>query len=197
MAYLSQEQLEKMGFKTLGVDVKISDKASIYNADRIEIGDNSRIDDFCVISGKMEIGAFVHIAAFCLIAGGDEGIIIGDFSGVSYASQIFSQSDDYSGMYLTSPLIPAQYKSEKKAQVILGRHVIVGASSVIFPGVTLAEGCSIGAMSLVTKSTEAWGVYTGIPARRIKERNKNMLELEKNFIEEYNINIKSTLESII
>lgn len=187
MAYLSQEQLERMGFKSLGVNVKISDKASIYNAERIAIGDNSRIDDFCVVSGTVNLGDFVHIAAFCLIAGGEKGIVIGDFSGVSYASQVFSQSDDYSGMYLTSPLIPAQYKLEKKEVVAIGKHVIIGANSVVFPGVTIAEGCSIGAMSLVTKSTEEWGVYIGIPAKRIKERKRNMLELEKEFMAAYNI----------
>jgi acetyltransferase-like isoleucine patch superfamily enzyme len=196
MAYLSQERMDEMGFNSLGLNVKISDKASIYNADRIQIGDNSRIDDFCVISGTINIGAFVHVAAFCLLAGGEEGIVIGDFSGVAYASQIFSQSDDYTGAYLTSPLIPSEYKLEKKSRVTLGRHVIIGASSVVFPGVTLAEGSSIGAMSLVTKSTEAWGVYTGIPAKRVKERKRDMLELEQKFIKEHNINIKSTLESI-
>ena len=50
MAFLSAEQLEQMEFKALGVDVLISDKASIYNPEQISIGDHSRIDDFCVVS---------------------------------------------------------------------------------------------------------------------------------------------------
>ena len=52
MAWLTEEQLQEMGFKYIGENVKLSDKASYYNCDRISIGDNSRIDDFCVISGK-------------------------------------------------------------------------------------------------------------------------------------------------
>ena len=52
MAYLTEQELREMRFKQLGHNVKISNKACIYNADQIEIGDNSRIDDFCVISGK-------------------------------------------------------------------------------------------------------------------------------------------------
>ena len=72
MPFLSQEQIASMGFKSLGKNVRISDKASIYNTDQIEIGDNSRIDDFCVISGKVSIGRNVHIAVFCNIAGGSE-----------------------------------------------------------------------------------------------------------------------------
>jgi galactoside O-acetyltransferase len=64
--------------------------------------------------------------------------------------------------------------------------VIVGASSIIFPGVTLAEGCSVGAMTLVNKSTAPWGIYVGNPARRVKERKKDLLLLEAQFLKEQN-----------
>lgn len=182
MAYLTEFELKEMGFKYLGRNVKISDKASIYNADQIEIGDNSRIDDFCVISGKISIGKNVHIAPFCLLAGGQKGIKMEDFSGLAYQVQVFTQSDDYTGRTLTNPTVPAIYKREAKKTVNLGRHVIVGAGSIVFPGVEIAEGCSVGAMSLLNKSTEPWGVYVGNPARRVKERKQDLLELEKQFL---------------
>ncbi|MBY0378226.1 MAG: acyltransferase [Gammaproteobacteria bacterium] len=185
MAYLTTDQLAYMGFKSLGVNVKISDKASIYGAETIEIGDNSRIDDFCVVSGNVVIGRFVHVAPFCLLAGGSEGIIMEDFSGLAYQVQVFSQSDDYSGRTLTNPTVPSKYKNEMKRPVRLGRHVIVGSGSIVFPGVHVAEGCSVGAMTLVSKSTDSWGIYVGNPARRVKERKKNLLELEIKFLEEF------------
>ncbi len=184
MAYLSQQKLKQMGFKNLGKNVKISDKASIYNADQIEIGDNSRIDDFCVVSGNIKIGRNVHIAPFCLIAGGEKGIVMSDFSGIAYQVQVFTQSDDYSGRTLTNPTIPKLYKKEKKEKVFIGKHVIIGAGSIIFPGVILEEGCSVGAMTLVNKSTDPWGIYVGNPARRIKDRYKDLLELEQKFLNE-------------
>ena len=68
MAYFSQEALKDIGFKSLGKNVKISDKASIYNPEKIELGDFSRIDDFCVISGRVSIGKYVHVAPLGLIA---------------------------------------------------------------------------------------------------------------------------------
>ena len=182
MAYLTTEQLQNMGFKSLGKNVKISDKASIYDADKIEIGDNSRIDDFCVISGNIKIGKNVHIAPMCLVAGGEEGIILSDYSGLAYQVQVFAQSDDYSGCTLTNPTIPKIYKQEFKKQVFLGKHVIVGAGSIIFPGVNIAEGCSFGAMTLVNKSTEEWGIYLGNPAKRVKDRKKDLLSLEKEYL---------------
>ena len=49
MAYLSIQELKSMGFKSLGKSVKVSDKASIYNPEKIELGDFSRVDDFCII----------------------------------------------------------------------------------------------------------------------------------------------------
>lgn len=183
MPFLSQQQLESMGFRSLGRNVRISDKAAIYNPEQIEIGDHSRIDDFCVVSGKVSIGRNVHIAVFCNVAGGSEGIIFEDFSGLAYGCHVFSQSDDYTGRTLTNPTVPARFKREFKKAVRLGRHCIVGTNSLIFPGVILAEGCSIGAMSMVTKSTEEWGVYSGIPARRLKDRKRDLLVLEQAYLD--------------
>ena len=184
MAFLNKSQLDALGLKYCGENVKISDKASIYNPELISIGDNSRIDDFCVVSGKISIGKNVHIAPFVLLAGGTEGIIMEDFSGCAYSVQIFTQSDDYSGRTLTNPTIPTKFKSERKKAVTIGKHVIIGTSSIIFPGVHLAVGCSVGALSLVSKSTEEWGVYVGNPAKRIKERSRKLLDLEALYLEE-------------
>lgn len=179
MSYYSQEKLSQLGFKRLGENVLISDKASIYNHDQIEIGDNARIDDFCVISGKVSLGRNVHIAVFCNIAGGEQGIFIGDFSGIAYNCQLFSQGDDYSGRTLTNPTVPDEFKNEAKAAINIEKHCIIGASSVVFPGVTISEGTSIGAMSLVTKSTQPWSIYFGIPAKKLKNRHRDLLELER------------------
>lgn len=186
LAYYSSDELQLLGFKKLGLNVKISDKASLYNVANIEVGDNSRVDDFCVISGNVSIGRNVHIAPFCLVAGGDPGIRMDDFSGLAYGVKLFSQSDDYSGATLTNPTVPARYKKEKKSAVLIGRHVIIGAGSMVFPGVTIAEGCSVGAMTVVNKSTAEWGIYLGNPARRIKERKKDLLALEVAYTEENN-----------
>ena len=178
MSYLTDEQMNACGFRHLGRHVKISDKASIYDPERISIGDYSRIDDFCVVSGNLVIGSYCHITPMCLLAGGLPGIELADFCTLAYGVKIFAQSDDYSGQTLTNSLIPKKYKNEILQLVRLGRHVIVGAGSVIFPGADIAEGCAIGAMSLIRTSTKAWGMYAGIPARRIKERSRNLLELE-------------------
>lgn len=182
MGFYERKQLECMGFKYVGKNVKVSNKASIYNHELISIDDNSRIDDFCVLSGNIKIGKNVHIAVFCNVAGGEKGIIMEDFSGLAYGVNVFTQSDDYTGRALTNPTIPDIYKLEKKKEVMIKRHVIIGAGSIVFPGVILQEGCSVGAMSMVTKSTEAWKIYSGIPAKPIKERKKELLRFEKQYL---------------
>jgi acetyltransferase-like isoleucine patch superfamily enzyme len=182
VAYLLHEELLEMGFKSLGKNVKVSDKASIYDAQQVEIGDNSRIDDFSVISGKVKIGRNVHITPLCLVAGGLPGLVIDDFVALAYGVKVFTQSDDYSGKTMTNSTVPKEFKKEDKKTVVIGRHSIIGAGSIIMPGVTLNEGTSVGAMSLVRKSTEAWSIYLGNPAKKIKDRKKDLLELEKKYL---------------
>ena len=184
MAYLSEIQLKEIEFGYLGKNVKISDRASIYNPELLELGDNSRIDDFCVVSGKVVVGQYCHLTPMCLVAGGVPGILFSDFCTLAYGVKVFAQSDDYSGLSLTNSLIPKKFKSEIYKTVRIGRHVIVGAGSIIFPGVDIAEGCAFGAMTLVNKSTKPWGIYVGNPARRLKERKHDMLRLEKLFLSE-------------
>ena len=181
MSFLSQSQLNEIGFKFLGHNVKISDKCVIYNPELIEIGDNSRVDDFCVVSGRVIIGKNVHITVYCNIAGGVPGVFIDDYSTVAYGCHIMSQSDDYTGETMTNSTIPKKYKSETYKCVSIGKHVIVGAGSIILPGCNIEEGCSVGAMSLINKSTYPWGIYFGVPAKRIKDRSKKLL----NHFEEY------------
>lgn len=126
MPYLSRIELNALGFRKLGKNVRVSDKASLHSTAKITLGDNSRIDDFCVISGNVTIGCNVHIAVFCNIAGGEPGIVLDDFSGLAYGCHVFAQSDDYSGSSLTNPTIPDKFKNETKAAIDIGRHSIVG-----------------------------------------------------------------------
>jgi len=183
MGYLTKKELNKLGFKQVGKSVLISSKASIYDVSSIEIGNYSRIDDFCVISGKVSVGRNVHITPGCLLAGGMEGIILEDFTTLAYHVQVFTQSDDYSGRTMTNSTVPTKYKNELKKPVRIKKHSIIGAGSIIMPGITLEEGTSVGAMSLVLKNTQAWGVYVGSPAKRIKERSRELLVLEQQYLQ--------------
>lgn len=182
MPYLSRDEVLKMGFKSVGREVKISSSASIYDCERISLGDFCRIDDFCVISGNINFGNYIHITPMCLFAGGEPGIDVDDFCTFAYGSKVFSQSDDYSGQTMCGSLVPRKYKKEIFSKIKIGAQVIVGASSIILPGAHIAEGCSIGAGSLVLKPTTPWGIYYGVPAVRKKERSRGLKDLEIQFL---------------
>lgn len=184
MAMLSREALDHMGFAAVGDNVQISERASFYGAGRITIGSHVRIDDFCVLaagSGGIELGSYVHIGVGSSLVGAGK-ITLCDFSGLSSRISIYSSSDDYTGATMTNPTVPPAYTGVTHADVVLGRHVIVGSGSVILPGVTLGEGVAVGALSLVHKSCEAFGIYSGNPVRRISDRKRDLLELERQFM---------------
>lgn len=184
MAFLTEEELKKIGFANIGSNVLISDKASIYNPSKISIGSNVRIDDFCVLSageGGIVVGDFVHIAVFALLIGKGK-ITLDDFSGASSRVSIYSSNDDYTGAFLSNPTVPDEYKNVKVADVYIGRHALIGSGTVVLPGVSIADGVAVGALSLVNKDCEEFKVYSGVPARYLKDRKRDLLNLERKFL---------------
>lgn len=181
--FMPDGALRKLGFASLGEDVKIHPGVILVGVENIHIGSHSRIDVHTIITAasSVRIGAYVHIGAGCYLAGG-EGITMEDLSTLSQGVKIYSVNDDYSGRSLTNPTVPSAYKVVRRAPVRLGRHVIVGAGSVILPGANIAEGSAVGALSLVTQATAPWGIYGGVPARRLKERSRDLLAMEQRFL---------------
>lgn len=185
MSYLTRDEIENFGFNKIGRNVLISDKTSIYNPQKISIGDNVRIDDFCILSagdGGIEIGNYVHIASYSSLIG-KEKIKLGDYSGLSSRVSIYSSSDDYSGLWMTNPTVPSTFTNVVSKPVILEKHVIVGCGAVILPGVLIQEGTAIAALSLVKKSCEPFYIYHGNPAKKIFARKKVIKNLERNLEE--------------
>lgn len=169
------------GFRALGENVKIYPGAKLYGREFISIGSNVIIDDFVFIyaTAPLYIGSYVHISSFCSISGGGT-VVLEDFSGLASGVRVVCGSDDFLGESLTNPTVPAEYRNTKRSFVHVGRHAIVGANAVILPGVTIGEGCAVGAGSVVSKPLEPWGICAGQPARRIRTRpHEVILESER------------------
>jgi len=173
-SFYTEKELFELGLKKVGKNVLISRKCSIYSPEKISIGDNVRIDDFCILSGEITLRSNIHIAAFCALYGA-KGIEMEDYTGLSPRTTIFSAVDDFSGDYLISPMVPAQYTNVTGGLVLIKRYTQIGAGCMIFPNLVINEGVAVGAMSLVTKDLEEWGIYAGVPAKRLKDRKKGLL----------------------
>lgn len=184
MGFLSRQEIEDMGFGRVGRDAKLSAKASYYNCGNIVLGENVRVDDFCILSageGGIELGDHVHIAAYSSLIGAGK-IVFGQYSGVSSRVSVYSSSDDYSGSFMVGPQIPKEFTNIHHADVVIGRHVIVGAGTVILPGVVIEDGVAVGALSMVSKNLQAFSVYSGVPARKLKNRKRQLLAIEEQFL---------------
>ena len=73
-SFYTEEELKTLGLKHYGKNVKISRKAMIYNTDQIEIGNHVRIDDFCILSGRIQFGDYIHIGVFTQLSGSTGGM---------------------------------------------------------------------------------------------------------------------------
>jgi acetyltransferase-like isoleucine patch superfamily enzyme len=184
MSFLGPQELAALGLGAYGDDVRISTKASLHNAKNIRFGSHVRIDDFCVLSagdGGIELGSFIHVGVFSSLIGAGR-ITLRDFCNLSSRTSIYSSNDDYSGAHMTNPTVSPEFTGVAHAAVTVGRHVIIGAGSVLLPGVTLEDGVAVGALSLIKQNCRAFGIYAGSPARRIGSRTRDLLELEGQFL---------------
>lgn len=185
-SFYTEEELKEIGFESYGKNFLLSRKASVYGVSNISIGDNVRIDDFCIVSGNVTFGNNIHLAAYSALYGGTAGIRIADYANISSRVCIYAISDDYSGYTMTNPTIPEKYKHIQNEPVYIGKHVIIGSGSTILPGVILEEGSALGAMTMMKHSAKPWTIYAGVPAREIKKREKKLLDLEREYKNECN-----------
>lgn len=175
-SFYTPAEIAALGFKSYGNNVLISRKTSIYSAETMTIGDNVRIDDFCILSGNLSLGSNIHISAHVSMFG-KEGIIMEDYTGISPYSVIYSAMDDFSGDYLIGPIHDSSKINVTGGVVQLKAFSQIGSHCVVFPNLIVETGAVVGAMSLVRNNLEAWTINAGIPAKKIRDRRRGVLHL--------------------
>lgn len=174
-SFYSDEELLSMGFRSIGKDCMISRKASLYGVSKMTFGNNVRIDDFCILSGNIILGNNIHISAYVALYGA-KGIELEDYTGISARSTIYSAMDDFSGEFLVGPIHPEEYTHVTGGKVTVRAYTQIGANVLVFPDLTIGEGCVVGAYSMVRRSIEPWGIYYGLPVKRVKDRKQGLLK---------------------
>ena len=149
-SFYSEEELSQIGFKYIGENVKVSRKASIYSPERISIGDNVRIDDFCILSGEIVLGSNIHISPYVALYGA-LGIEFEDYTGISAHSVVYSAMDDFGGDYLVGSIHPDSQTNVTGGKVLIRRFSQIGVNCVVFPNLSLGEGVAVGACTLVNR----------------------------------------------
>ena len=180
---LTRDEIDALGFAHVGRDVRIHRNAEFYGAERIRIGDYSRIDSFSLLSAGDEgicIGKCVHVASGCYMFGGGGKITLEDYSGLSSRVSIYTATDDYTGGHMTNPTVPGEVRAVRQGPVSLHKHVIIGAHSVVLPGVEMQQGAAAGALTLVGQDVEEFAILVGKGhgTRVVGHRGKKLLEME-------------------
>ena len=164
-----------MPYKKIGYDVRVHEQAIITQPNLVEIGNHVAIDMWVYISTQAKIGNYIHIAPSVSIIGGADALItMEDFTNIGSGCRVVCASDDFN-QGLISPVVPIEHRTVINKPITFKKFATLGVNCTVLPGVTLAEGCIIGANSVVTKSTKPWMVYAGSPAREIKPRSRDRI----------------------
>lgn len=172
MSFYTKDELLAAGFSSVGNNVRISKKSSLYVISG-SIGNNVRIDDFCVLKGNIILESYNHIAAFCLLSGVCGSITLKAGAGLSSGVHVYTGSDDYSADVLNNPTVPQEYTKTNTGDVLLGYGSIVGCQSVLLPKSTIGDGASVGAHCLIFSRVPPGAVMVSGSgkAKKVKERN--------------------------
>jgi galactoside O-acetyltransferase len=174
---MSPDELRALGVQA-DDGVSVHPTVCFFGAERIRIGQNSRIDAFAVLSAGrsgITIGAHCHFAVGVSLLGA-EAIEVEDYAGISAKASIFSSTDTYSGGMSSNPTIADDWRAVRSRPVRIRTLALVGASSVILPGVELGVASSVGALTCVNKSIPDFWIVSGNPPRKIGERDRRILE---------------------
>lgn len=166
---------------TLGVcgrDVFIGLNTMILAPELCAIGNRVRIDPFTLITTALTTEDNVQICSHVVIGGGSvHRVHLGNWTFIGYGSKLFCGSEDYSGDH--GPV--NDYWGSNKVfhgDITIDNYAGVASDVIVMPGVTIPEGCCIGAKSFVysSKQLEPWTVYVGNPLRKLKARNEEKVK---------------------
>lgn len=135
----------------------IDDHVGFYVNTCIELGREG--DD-----GVLKVGHHSHFAPGCLLYG-NGGLDIGPYCNIAAHTVFATPGHDH-----RHPETPMALLPDRLGPIRLVRDVWIGANATVTMNTTIAEGCVIGANAVVTRDTEPYGIYAGVPARRIAKR---------------------------
>ncbi len=184
-------------FGNCGRNVDIDVGVVFEGIQYISIGENVRIDKYCIIStgkklsgilnkksneyfnyqeGEIIIGNNVHIAQFSLIMGYG-GVFIGDDGALSSGTKIYSLTNVPCDIKNPSKIETIMPLGNPKAQYLIGpiyfdRNVWLALNCLVFPGSVIGKNSFAANNSVITGRFPENSFLSGHPAVRIKSRFK-------------------------
>jgi len=136
------------------------------------IGEDTKIWQYCVVLPRAIIGYNTNICAFCFI---ENEVVIGNNvtikNGVYLWDGITIKDNVQIGpnVTFTNDKYPRAKQPFTIQKTRIHKNASIGAGSVILGGVTIGEGAMVGAGSIVTKDIPAYELWVGSPAKFIRK----------------------------
>jgi len=159
-----------------GEDVFISAAVEIRRPHLVHLGSHIAIDSGFYCTTAVRLSDYIHIGPQVTVIGGSSAMLeMRGFNTIGAGSRLLCASDEFLGGGL-SGIAPPEWRDDVRVEpIVFAAFASVGTNAVIHPGVTLGEGCVIGSCSLVTRNTEPWTIYRGVPARPWKKRPREKM----------------------
>ncbi|MCM3597517.1 acyltransferase [Metabacillus idriensis] len=131
------------------------------------INKGGRINFECKVAypENVIIGKGTYINGGHIFASPNANITIGENCLISY--NVHMRTDTH--IYIEKDT-PINIQGHIEKDIVVEDDVWIGYGAQIMQGITLKKGSVIGAGAIVTKDTQPYGIYAGVPARKIKER---------------------------
>lgn len=131
------------------------------------IGDQTRVWQYCIIFSKAKIGNNCNICAHVLI---ENDVIIGNDVTIKSGVQLWDGLRVGDGVFIgpnvtfANDLFPRSKKyPEQFLKTVIGNNASIGANATILPGITIGSGAMIGAGAVVTKNVPPNAIVVGNP----------------------------------
>ena len=136
------------------------------------IGEGTSVWQFVVVLAGARIGKNCNLCAQVFV---ENDVIVGDNVTVKCGVQLWDgvtlEDDVFVGpnaTFTNDPYPRSKVYPEKFGRTVVKRGASIGANATILPGITLGEGCLVGAGAVVTKDVPPGAVVVGNPARVVR-----------------------------
>ena len=178
----SRDELLALGLASVGEEVRVHRSVIFFRPEAVRLGEAARIDAQAVLSAGPEgiwVGHHTHLSAGVFLFGSGGAIRVGDFCALSARCTVFTANDDYKDGWMVNPTVGERFRKVQAAAVEFGDHVVVGAGTVVLPGVRMARGSAAGALSLVKHPVGEGVLVAGAPAKPVGLRGDRYNGLEE------------------
>lgn len=160
----------RLGFRQVGSDVSVSKTTQFHGLLGL-IDDGARVDDYCVLTGRVEIGCCAHVSPFVFLSGSGGCIRLMNSSGVGSHSSLFTKSQIYD---LATP------RDERRVgDIAIGVSTIIGRNVTVLPGVSIGRDCVIGAGCVINESIEDHTSLISFGSRTLKVDSRKPLNEQR------------------